>query len=347
MLHFAAFCNFVENLIYCILLHNSHLLIKQAFTPKGIPTEKELRVILLKLIAAFFLLGLAIEIVVFPRVEHWPLFCVYIASDLLLLLAYLLFRRGLIDDNRALVMQALAISAAQCTDMVMQIAAPGPDTGIVLMASACIMIVPVIAAGMTTWKPLPFLLAGICMLIYGIGAFVSGNEALANMFVSLTFLLAGIAVLQRILMNAWRHADYTRERVAEQNAVISRFFNVTPKELELITKGKMTRQKATELLERSERKVSTALIDRVKDVIVKEETVKQAIRKTHSGLTDKDLQLCCHIAEGLTAGEIAHITSKALSSVTARRSRLRTKLGLKEGESLRDHIMMLVNREVV
>jgi DNA-binding CsgD family transcriptional regulator len=74
--------------------------------------------------------------------------------------------------------------------------------------------------------------------------------------------------------------------------------------------------------------------------------VKQAIRKTHVGLTDKDLQLCCHIAEGLTTGEIAHIAFQGVSTVTARRSRLRTKLGLKEGDSLRDYITMLVNREM-
>lgn len=166
------------------------------------------------------------------------------------------------------------------------------------------------------------------------------------MFVSLALLLTGIAVLQRILVNAWRHADRTRERIVEQNALISRFFNITPKELKLISTGKMTRQRARELLERSEKTASTALIDRVKDVIHSEETVKQAIRKTHPNLTDNDLQLCCHIAEGLTVGEIAQIRWKAVSSITAQRSRLRTKLGLQEGKSLRDYILMLVNREL-
>ena len=125
------------------------------------------------------------------------------------------------------------------------------------------------------------------------------------------------------------------------------YFKITNKEFEQITTGKMTRQGAAELLERSEKTLSTALIDRVKDVIVKEETVKQAIRKTHVGLTDKDLQLCCYIAEGLTTGEIAQILIQAVSSVTARRSRLRTKLGLKESDSLRDYINMLVKREMI
>ena len=61
----------------------------------------------------------------------------------------------------------------------------------------------------------------------------------------------------------------------------------------------------------------------------------------------EDLQLCCYIAEGLTTGEIAQIVFQAVSSVTARRSRLRTKLGLKESDRLHDYINMLVNREMI
>jgi len=52
------------------------------------------------------------------------------------------------------------------------------------------------------------------------------------------------------------------------------------------------------------------------------------------------LQLCCYIAEGLTTSEIEQIVIQAVSPVTASRSRLRTKLGLKEGDSLRDYINM-------
>ncbi len=320
---------------------------KQRVMPNGVLHEKELRVLLLKLIAGFFMLALAVELLIFPRVNNWFLFWVYIATDLMLPLAYLLFRKGILDDNRALVMQSLAISTAQFADMAVRMAAPGPNTGIVLLTSVCIMIVPVVAAGMTSWKALPFALAGLCMLIYGMGAFVSGHPELLYMFVVLSLLLAGIAVLQRILVTAWRHADRTKARIAEQNALIARFFNVTPQELRLITEEKMTRRRVDSMLERSEKTLSTALIDRVKDVIHTEEAVRQAIRIKHPTLTDRDLQLCCHIAEGLTVNEIAQICSKAPSSVTAQRSRLRTKLGLREGESLRDYIRMVVNHKLV
>ncbi len=311
---------------------------------KGIPDEKELRVVMLKLIAAFFILGLVVEKIFFPGVGNWPLFIAYVASDLMLPVAYLLFRMGRIDDNRALIMQALAVSVAQCADMVMQVVAPEPGAEVILMASVCMMVVPVVAAGLTTWRWLPFILSGLCMLLYGAGAWVSGERVLSNMFVSLAFLLAGLSVLQRIIMDAWRDADRTRKRVAEQNTLISRFFHLTPGEFELITKGKMTRQQAAGLLERSDKQMSTALIERIKDVIQTEDAVRHAIRMVHPRLTDKDLQLCCHIAEGLSAADIARVGSIAISSVTAHRSRLRTKLGLHNGESLRDYITTLVHR---
>ncbi len=91
--------------------------------------EKELRVLLLKLIATFFILGLVVEILIFPHVNNWLLFLVYVLSDLMLPLAYLLFRKGWMDENQALIMQSLAVSAAQYTDMVVRITTPGPNTG--------------------------------------------------------------------------------------------------------------------------------------------------------------------------------------------------------------------------
>ena len=322
---------------------------KKLFDLQSVTSEKALRALLLKIIAAFFMIALVIDVVIFPPYGgfvRWFVLGVYAVSDLSILFIYLLFRHGRIDDNRALILQALVISAQQYADMVIRTVAPGPISDITFVAAVNVMMIPVLAAGFTTRKKMPFILAGICMLIYCTGTYIVGSIAFI-IFVSLTVQLFGIAVLQRVIMNAWRQAELTKQRIAEQNAVISRFFNITKKEIELITGGKMTRQRAAKLLERSEKTVSTALIDRVKDVIVKEETVKQAIRKAHTGLTDKDLQLCCHIAEGLTTSEIANVVSQVVSSVTARRSRLRTKLGLKEGDSLRDYILMLVNREII
>ena len=322
---------------------------KKLFDLQSITSEQALRSLLLKIITVFFMLGLVMEVIIFPPkggLVRWMVFWVYAVSDLSLLLIYLLFRYGRIYDNRALILQALVISAQQCADMVIRTAAPLPITDITFVAAVNVMMIPVFAAGFTSLKKLPFILAGICMLIYCIGTYIIGSIAFI-IFISLTVQLFGIAILQRIIMNAWRQAELSKQRIAKQNAVISRFFNITDKEFEQIAGGKMTREKAAKLLERSEKTVSTALIDRVKDVIVKEETVKQAIRKIHTSLTDKDLQLCCHIAEGLTAGEIANVVFKAVSTVTARRSRLRTKFGLKDGDSLRDYILMLVNREMM
>ena len=323
---------------------------KKLIDLQGFTSEQSLRSLLLKLIAAFFLFGLVFDTVLFPPagggVARWFVFWLYVVTDFALLLIYLLFRQGRIDDNRAMIMQALVISAQQYTDMVVRTIAPVPIiSDIIFVAAVNLMIIPVFAAGLTSLKKLPFILAGICMLLYCVCTYILGSLAF-NIFVSLTVQLFGIAILQRIIMNAWRQAELTKQRIAKQNAVISRFFNITNKEFELIAGGKMTRQKAAALLERSEKTVSTALIDRVKDVIVKEETVKQAIRKAHTGLTAKDLQLCCYIAEGLTTSEIAHVLHHAISSVTARRSRLRTKLGLNDGDSLRDYILMLVSKSM-
>ena len=321
---------------------------KNIFEFQNVTNEKDIRGLFLKLIAAFFMGSWVIDIIVFPH-RSGPsmfMFWVYTFTNLTLLILYLLYHRGRIDDNRALILQTLVISFQQYTDMAVRIIIHGPISDIILLASVNVMMIPVIAAGLTTMKKLPFILAGICMLIYCAGTYLSGSIAF-NIFVSLTLQLFGIATLQRLIINAWRRTEQTKQRIAEQNVVISRFFNLTDKKFEQITEGKLTRSKAAELLERAEKTASTALIDRVKDVIVKEETVKQAIRKARAGLTDKDLQLCCHIAEGLTAGEIAQIYGQGISTITVHRHRLRTKLGLKEGDSLRDYIKMLVNREII
>ena len=239
------------------------------FDFKGITSEKELRTLMMKMIAAFYVLGLILELSVFPRPINHLTIWLTVVCELMLPVFYLMFRRGWIDDNRALTLQAISVSITLFNDMVVWTVIPKPGSDIIIVICVALMMVPVIAAGATTVRSLPFILSGITMLLYCVGTYLLSSSAL-TMFISMTFLLFGTALFQRIIMNAWRRTEQTKQRIAEQNAVISRFFNITTKEFEQITKGKMTRQSAAELLERSEKTFSTALIDRAK-----EETVHQ------------------------------------------------------------------------
>ena len=61
---------------------------KKLFDLQSITSEKILRALIIKMIAAFFMLGLVIDTLIFPHRTNWLVFWLYVVSDLSLLLIY-------------------------------------------------------------------------------------------------------------------------------------------------------------------------------------------------------------------------------------------------------------------
>ncbi len=96
----------------------------------------------------------------------------------------------------------------------------------------------------------------------------------------------------------------------------------------------MSRLKLRGLMEKADQRESKSIALSEKEAEHNGEAVKRKLSQRWPRLTAADIELCDLILRDYSASEIARIKGHEIQSVTSRRSRLRTKLGLSPGENL-------------
>lgn len=103
-------------------------------------------------------------------------------------------------------------------------------------------------------------------------------------------------------------------------------------------------EKLEELINYMDGRLRTRIVERVRESIMSQENVLSALRDYYPFLSEAESQVCYWIIKGKTVSEICEIRHVSPSTVTSMRSRLRGKMKLSKQESLRSHLLSIVNR---
>ncbi|MDR0811114.1 MAG: hypothetical protein LBN23_02390 [Paludibacter sp.] len=294
----------------------------------------------------FFLTGIAVNLFLYV----WSGKMFHVAVDgtavFLLVAVWILSMTKKIDANRGMVLHICIVTANLCLTIAGE--AINPDSGVeTIMVAVCISIIPVILSNMTSFPQLTLIVSGTVIGAYCIAGIVLKNFTLLENAPSLALVLAGASVSLLYLFNLARKIERENITAEEEESRLFRFFKLTDRQWEMIKKGKLEAKQAEKILAKMEDNAREKIIYQLKSRIEDEGKAKRALLAAHPNLTAGELNLACLIVAGKSVPEIVRMKQVKYSAVTVARSRLRAKLGLAKGDSLRNYLESVVREETL
>lgn len=108
--------------------------------------------------------------------------------------------------------------------------------------------------------------------------------------------------------------------------------------LEFISSNRISEQQISDLCSVLKERAKTDLFEELRIKVEEERDYSEDILKVHPGLTPSETKICCYIIQGKSSSEIAQLQGIKVSTVTATRCHLRSKLGIKQGGSLKIYL---------
>lgn len=108
--------------------------------------------------------------------------------------------------------------------------------------------------------------------------------------------------------------------------------------LEFINSDRISEQQVADLCSVLKKRAKTDLFEELRIKVEEERDYSEDILKIHPKLTPAETKICCYIIQGKSSSEIARLQGIKVSTVTATRCRLRSKLGVKQGGSLKIYL---------
>lgn len=108
--------------------------------------------------------------------------------------------------------------------------------------------------------------------------------------------------------------------------------------LEFIGSDRISEQQVSDLCSVLKKRAETDLFEELRIKVEEERDYSEDILKKHPKLTPAEVKICCYIIQGKSSSEIAQLQNIQVSTVTATRCRIRSKLGIKQGKSLKIYL---------
>lgn len=212
----------------------------------------------------------------------------------------------------------------------------------------CVCMIPAMLAGITTKKMLlPTLITLGVVACYVVAGIAMGNPDNMLMHTLVFFcVIAGFGISFSLILKLSLNIEQRNTQTQEEHKNIARILDLTSKQWELIKQGRMSRKRMENILHKINHRSKEKIIYHAKKIVQSDEEIKQAVREKHPGLSLGDMELCALIVQGKTVTEIAKLQDIKTHSVTARRSRLRTKLGLEKEQNLNDYLISIARSKV-
>ncbi len=261
-------------------------------------------------------------------------------SLLILFSVYLLLTTKKWSADRAVIVHVIVIALNFCISIFTEAIEPTDESRLWILMTIAVSIVPVLFAGMTTRRRLPLVVALAIIVSYTAASIIMKDVAMMTQIPTITLLFAAMALGYSYILYICRLTERENIRMSEEQSRIFDYFYFTPKQWEKIREGRMSRQKLRALMEKADKSESAVIDLSAKETQYDGEAIKRKLSHDWPKLTAADIELCDLILRGYSAGEIARIQGLGIQSITSRRSRLRTKLGLAPGENLNSFLKM-------
>lgn len=138
--------------------------------------------------------------------------------------------------------------------------------------------------------------------------------------------------------------DILRDFMGRKQAVENKDESFVPDEarwnmfLKFLDSDKISEQQIYDLCSILKGKVKADLFEEVRIKMEEERDYSEDILNIHPKLTPSEVKICCYIIQGKSSSEIAQLQKVKVSTITATRCRLRSKLGIKPGNSLKIYL---------
>lgn len=266
-------------------------------------------------------------------------------SAILLVLTWVLLRSKQIDSNRAMVIHVSIITVNLCASIALETIAATPDARLWVSIAMAFGMIPVIIAGTTTIRILPFAVSAAILISYLSAAIALGDTTLISQLPTFILLYLGLSLAYTYILHIARRIEHENIRMTREQENVMDYFYFTPRQWEQIRAGRMDRSKFNENLRRMERNDRERSLLKSRQDSDESKRIKDSILSRHPRLTAGDAELCRLIVQGYSTSDISRIQGLNLQSITSRRSRLRAKLGLKPGQNLNEYLRGLVGGE--
>lgn len=288
-----------------------------------------------------FVVGMSMNFLIYVSRGITPNAVLEACAGFFLILIWILARLEKINVNSAMILHVSILTADFCGSIVIETIAATPDAQLWVLITMAFGVIPVMIAGLTTVRILPFILSMAVLLSYLSAGIALGDKTLISQSPTFILLYLGLSLGYTYVLTITRLIERENLRMTKEQEHIMDYFYFTPRQWEQIRAGRMERSKLEKSLRRMERN------DREKSLLESRrdseegKRVRDTVLSRHPRLTGGDTELCRLILQGYSTADIARIQGLKLQSVTSRRSRLRTKLGLSPGQNLNEYLRAL------
>jgi len=294
----------------------------------------------------FFCAGIIVNLLFFIKTTYTTLIVVNVVSMLVFIFVALLYRCKRISPTVAILVHVLTISVNLAYYNIF--AALYMEDVLRAMESVyinmCIFLALGILSAIIKYRHLPAIISVIGMASYLAAVVIMGDQGVFNAFLILILVFIGTPVVLTRVLKATRRIERENMIVIQERQELLTLLAIEPEHIDLIRGSNFNKQEAAELVDRMDASMREVIVSRVRDSIRTDENIRTALFTACPDLTDSELEVCCSIVEGRTVSEICEIRHVSPSTVTSVRSRIRSKMGLKHGDSLRNHLLSIVNR---
>lgn len=290
----------------------------------------------------FFVAGLSYDLALYIIAKDWIMCVVNSLAILSMIGVFIVYRIGKSIPDTGLLINMFVISFNLSLSIIYEGVSAQPDASFKVLLGMCICTVPIILSALTVsrWAPLTLTLIAVCS--YTASALLLDDDKLFYSMPTLLLIYIGAPIALRSIIIVSHRLERQTTEVTEEKEEFLRLMNMSHDHLNFIeAKG---RKEAAELIDKLDAKIRDTLVLRMREAIISEESIKEALRKSYPSLTDAEIEVALLVVNDKTVSEICEIRHVAPSTVTSIRSRLRKKTGLAQGESLKCHLTAVVNR---
>lgn len=293
----------------------------------------------------FFVIGLAYDIILYIWGGEWTMSAVNGATTVAMLGVYTCFRKEKCTADTGLTLTMFAISANIAITILYEAWVEQPDSSFKVLLGMCICTMPIILVSLTSMKSAPVIITMMALGAYVASALLLDDNKLISCMPTLMLLYIGAPIALRSIIIISRRLERQSAEVTEEKEEFLRLMHIGNEHLSFL--GAPDRKEAAKLIDKLDVKVRDTLVLRAREVIVSEENIKEALILTYPTLTDAELETAVLVVNNKTVSEICAIRHVSPSTVTSIRSRLRKKLELMPGESLKGCLTTVANNYVV
>lgn len=288
-----------------------------------------------------FVIGMSVNFFIYISRGTIPNAIMDAGAVFLLTLNYILLLFKKITANRATILHVLILSVNFCGSILFEAFSASADAPLWILITMSFSVIPVLFAGMAAFRALPLFIGISICLAYLAAGIVLDDKLLISQLPTFILLYLGLSLGYTYILSINRRIEHENMRMTREQENIMEYFYFTPRQWEQIRAGRMDRSKLESVMRRMERNEREKSQLKYGPGSAEGNRIKEVIGARFRHLTDADLELCRLIVQGYSTVDIARIQGLKLQSITSRRSRLRTKIGLPPDQNLNNYLHIL------